>query len=1210
MKIRRFELNAFGPFSGNVLDFNSPTPGLHIVYGANEAGKSSAMRALYAWFFGYPLRTTDDFLHKKSNLLLSGTLENKQGEVLTFSRRKRKERDLFDGNDQPLEAQTLEHWLLGMDRELFQALYAMSHESLALGGQGILDEEGEIGKALFAAGAGLASLRPMLAHLQSEADELFRPQGARQQLNEALARHRTLQQQLREATLSGSVWQEKKEALEQAEAKRNALQVRKQELETEKHRLERLQHALPELADRKHVVEQRAALGKVPLLPADFAAQREALQKQLHLAQHNYEREQERITALQQSISSHHVNHALLEQAAVLDELHQRLGEYRKGKNDLPQRQSQRAAALQAAMDILRPLWADLAGSEEAMDATDDSPTLMQRLQKALLKKKEVQRLATHFEALVSSGKSARQQVQESEQALEQLQRDLAALPMQGDSNQLEQTLRIAERNAALDRDIAELEQSLRHSEQECHAMLQRLTLWHGTLEQVPTLPLPLPETISRFDEAFQRLQSDTLALRAQAEGVEKRLQEITTELEQLAAESHVPSVEELQHSRAERNKGWELLKRQWLQQEDVTAESNAYSAAHPLHEAYEIMVNAADQLADQLYREVERVRRHTALTAEAKKLHHQHTHLHERLATLATEEAALHTAWQEQWRTTEIEALPPREMVAWVATFEALRQHVRERDKLLLERNVRHKRRQEAHEQLHQAVEAVAPPFPIKNNELAPLLQYAQQQLSRMQAVEKRGENLLNRQRDITHNLESSRQLLNRAEEEHREWRKEWIAVTSALELTGQAQPMEIVDSVEAMQQALTKLKEAEEFRKRIEGIERDMRQFELDVATATATLAPDAQESDGAKRVAMLHERLDEARREQTLLQREKDEVTQHKEALRRHAATLQEGELQLTAMCQQAECATPTDLPIAEARSQQAQELHEKLMAVETRLVRIAGSASPEALEALETEAATVERDALPSHIETITTEIHQEIEPEIDQLNELRGRLRNELKQMEKEDGNAADLADAAQRELARIRRLTNRYIRLRLAETMVRNATERYRSSSERPVLSLASTYFATLTLQSFVALDTESDDNGHIALMGVRTNGNRIGVEAMSSGTRDQLYLALRLATLQWRMQQSEPMPIIADDILITFDDARSRSTLQALAKLGESCQIILFTHHRTIADMASHRAFKGTVFLHTLGTTNESEHNNAETSAQPPKPENLTLFG
>jgi uncharacterized protein YhaN len=73
----------------------------------------------------------------------------------------------------------------------------------------------------------------------------------------------------------------------------------------------------------------------------------------------------------------------------------------------------------------------------------------------------------------------------------------------------------------------------------------------------------------------------------------------------------------------------------------------------------------------------------------------------------------------------------------------------------------------------------------------------------------------------------------------------------------------------------------------------------------------------------------------------------------------------------------------------------------------------------------------------------------------------------------------------------------------------------------------------------------------------------------MSSGTRDQLFLALRLATLEEYLERSEPMPFVVDDILVNFDDERARATLEVLARLGERTQVLLFTHHGRIREQA-----------------------------------------
>ena len=63
VKILRLDLKAFGPFTGQILEFTSQDPGIHIIYGANEAGKSSSLRALKALLYGFPERTSDNFVH-------------------------------------------------------------------------------------------------------------------------------------------------------------------------------------------------------------------------------------------------------------------------------------------------------------------------------------------------------------------------------------------------------------------------------------------------------------------------------------------------------------------------------------------------------------------------------------------------------------------------------------------------------------------------------------------------------------------------------------------------------------------------------------------------------------------------------------------------------------------------------------------------------------------------------------------------------------------------------------------------------------------------------------------------------------------------------------------------------------------------------------------------------------------------------------------
>ncbi len=85
------------------------------------------------------------------------------------------------------------------------------------------------------------------------------------------------------------------------------------------------------------------------------------------------------------------------------------------------------------------------------------------------------------------------------------------------------------------------------------------------------------------------------------------------------------------------------------------------------------------------------------------------------------------------------------------------------------------------------------------------------------------------------------------------------------------------------------------------------------------------------------------------------------------------------------------------------------------------------------------------------------------------------------------------------------------------------------------------------------------------------------GVEAhnvltLSDGTGDEIYLSLRLAMCELILGGDDPCPIILDDALANFDDARCRRALELLAELSEKRQIILFTCHTREADMLSAR--------------------------------------
>ena len=88
MRLTRLLLQAFGPFTNKAVDFSVSPTDLHLIYGPNEAGKSSALRAMTDLRFGIPVRSPDDFVHAAGDLRIAGVFVDQAGQPIGLVRRK------------------------------------------------------------------------------------------------------------------------------------------------------------------------------------------------------------------------------------------------------------------------------------------------------------------------------------------------------------------------------------------------------------------------------------------------------------------------------------------------------------------------------------------------------------------------------------------------------------------------------------------------------------------------------------------------------------------------------------------------------------------------------------------------------------------------------------------------------------------------------------------------------------------------------------------------------------------------------------------------------------------------------------------------------------------------------------------------------------------------------------------------------------------
>lgn len=135
----------------------------------------------------------------------------------------------------------------------------------------------------------------------------------------------------------------------------------------------------------------------------------------------------------------------------------------------------------------------------------------------------------------------------------------------------------------------------------------------------------------------------------------------------------------------------------------------------------------------------------------------------------------------------------------------------------------------------------------------------------------------------------------------------------------------------------------------------------------------------------------------------------------------------------------------------------------------------------------------------------------------------------------------------------------------LIATFMERAQADYEKDKQPKALERASRYISLLTKGAY-QLDTAQVSRGvHV----IDKSGQRVPASKWSSGLADQVYLAIRLSLAQAFGEQVEPLPIILDDILVRFDEERSQSALRLLAQLAKTEQILIFTCHKRVLELA-----------------------------------------
>lgn len=1155
MRLRLLDLTAFGPFTGAELDFGDGR-GLAVVRGPNEAGKSSALRALVNLLYGVPHRSEDTFLHAPGSLAVRGVLDFGPDGVLGATRYKRKKNDLVDDSGRAVDQDALTARMGGVDKAAFETLYGIDQERLTGGGRDILRAGGALGESLFAAASGVVNLRGILDGLHGDAEALYTDRGgAGKILNPQFTAYKDLRREQNQAATSTSRWRELSRRVRSLEQERARAQEGLDALARDKNRLARLLAAAAPARLVKDLGAALEVLGDAPLLPADFFEKRLEAVQGLENARREAAGAREALEAVAVRLDGLAVDQDIVAAGEAVAALFREAAVHEKARRDALGLVRERDAWLGRVRGHLAALGSDL------------PPERAGELQPTRAARAGITELVTRHAALDQARAGALRSVEQARDDLKAASAELEAAPQGADTAELAVLLKRAEGGDP--EALWARERDALAAESEALAVdLAALGLWRGTLEDMAAAPAPGEATAQAFAARLAACDADLRAARGDLDRAEEEDADARAALDGAGAGGAAPTPGDVGRARETRDAGWALVRRRLRGKEPGEMELAMYLSGEDrpgdLAEAFEADMRGADELADALYGDAERVAARLQATARAARAAQRVDSARERLERAEDERRAVLEEWEDVWRPLGVEPRSPAEMEAWLKDWRTLRRRFADlggtRARVARLRDEASALRRD----LGRALERMGEAAPVAEAPLGDALALAREARERHEERRRAAADARRRREEASRRLDRERAELERAEENLRAWAGQWAEAVAPLGLGPQTLPAE----AEAVLATLADLAEAlagvESMARRVRGIDEDFKAYAEAVAGLVERLAPDLDGMESLQAVDRLHARLERAREDA----RERDglfkERKRQEDMLERAVARENECAGLLERLCAEAGCAEADGLAEAEARSRRRADLERDLATARERLAEQAAGGDAEALAA---EALALDPDSAAADLGRMEAEL-ADLGAERDRLNQDYGGARRDLEAL---DGTsrAAELAQEARGTAAAIQDGLDRYVRLRLAEAVVSREIERFRKANQGPVLAMAGDLFKRLTLESFAGLEADFDERGDPVIKGLRPTGERLGVEAMSDGTRDQLYLALRLAGLHRRLDHGPGMPFVVDDILVNFDDERARAALAALAELAGRTQVVFFTHHTHLLDLA-----------------------------------------
>jgi uncharacterized protein YhaN len=1145
VRIARLDLVRYGRFSDYRLDFGaSPSGGsdFHIVYGLNETGKSTAAAAILDLLFGIEKQSSYGAAKGRAsvpnwhpyNAMRIGARLELGGRPHDVARVKRDRNSLVDANDRPLDESLLMAELASADREAFHMMFSLDDESLEKGGEAILASRGDLGQLLFSASAGFAEISGRLESLRKKADEFYRPRASTTELAELKRELDALKRERDEADTLAPAYAE---LVRQRDAARQAYAAAAKSLSERRARedeVQRLLGALPCLAALREAESRCAPLEALGAPPEGWREEVQRLQSEAIRLAAQKESAEAAIRALDDELARIGADPAALRIADRVHAWRELMSRY-DAAADIPARQGELAAKRDAVAEILRRL-----GREGEADPR--KLLLPARVEGALEELIAARSgVLTKLEAEGDAADAARSALSQALREAPQSADDSRTAAMASLKARLLEARRddsAARLRAARD----DIDKGARKLSQAFAA----LAPWRGEAEALALVVVP--------DEAeTAELRRRSSQLKAQRRQSLDLVAAKTAEAERLKAEAAAAacgadllSDEAAAEIRAAREAAWSAHRTDLDR-----ASAEAFEAAMRRDDA----AGAARLVG---------ARELAALRERAIKLAGVEAELARAKADLEAADDAIAALDLE---IVGVAPAPPplgRDALAFIDIWRAKRSEALALVEALRQSEQAERRACEERERIRERLSAALRAAGVAHDEgeLEALIEAAETALSgeakfatlRQKAEERRAE------------AARAETKLRSAKDADANWAKAWREACAGTWL-GEAEDGPSLGAVKRSLKALDELsvglKACTELEDRVVKMERDKRLFGLEVAAVGAALDLEDASGDVRQRADAIEERVARARENARRRAEKIDALEAARGRLKGIADDLEVNARQASAMTAFFAVGTLAEVAVKLEDCKSRDALKAEIARERAAIIaaNVAGSleAARSLLERADAAALMAERAALKAQA------------PLDDQAHaEAHSAHREAVRRLEAVGGDdaVARLEEQRRTILEAINDGARRYLSRRAGIAAADEALRLFRDRHRGAMMERASEAFRLISRGAYRALTTAPNGQSE-TLIAIGADGGSKEAAQLSKGARFQLYLALRVAGYHQVAKTRAPAPFVADDIMETFDHFRAEEALRLFADMGRVGQVIYFTHHQHLAEIA-----------------------------------------